>query len=92
MNAFVSSGNVVDLIIVVMLLEALALSLRRTLGGRGLAVAELLAGLAPGLLLLLAVRAALTGAPSGLIAAYLSGAGLLHVVDLIYRQRGSKNG
>jgi len=89
MNDLVASGRVVDLIFVVMAFEATLLMLRRASTGRGIEAQALLYGLAPGACLLLALRAALTGASWGPISACLIAAGVLHVCDLAYRHRTS---
>jgi hypothetical protein len=89
MNDFVSSGRIVDAVLVVMAIEAIVLTARRTISGRGIETAALFRALAPGLFLLLAVRAALTGASWGPVAACLSVAGILHALDLAYRYRST---
>jgi hypothetical protein len=87
MNDFVSSGRIVDVVLVVIAIEAIVLTARRTISGRGIETAALLRALAPGVFLLLAVRTALTGASWGAVAACLSVAGILHALDLAYRYR-----
>jgi hypothetical protein len=87
MNDFVASGRIVDAVLVVMAIEAVVLIVRRAISGRGIETQALLRALAPGIGLLLAVRAALTGESWGVVAACLSVAGILHVFDLAYRHR-----
>ena len=81
MAELVASGRVVDIVLAVTLLEAMAL----TLWGRRIAPAMLAIMLAPGVALMLALRAALTGAGWQWIALCLACAGLAHLADL--RQR-----
>jgi hypothetical protein len=80
MAEFVTSGRIVDIVLLVTLVEAVAL-----LWLRRIAAPAIAAMLAPGLCLMLALRAALTGAGWGWIAALLVLAGLTHLADL--RQR-----
>ena len=80
MAEFVASGRIVDVVLAVMLIEAAAL-----LWLRRLPAPALLAMLAPGLCLTLALRAALTGAGWHWVALCLVLAGLTHLADL--RQR-----
>ena len=78
----VTSGRVVDLIIAFMAVEALALFVycRRT--PLGPAPADIVAMLLAGLCLLLALRAALTGADWFWVAAFLFAALIAHLADL----------
>ncbi len=77
----------VDLVLAIVVLEAVALGVfwRRT--GRGVPPARLLPFLAAGAALLLALRGALTGAGPAWIAAWLAVAGLAHLWDLKGRWR-----
>ena len=81
MAEFVASGHIVDIVLAVTLLEAVAL----TLWLRRIAPAALARMLAPGVCLMLALRAALTGAAWPWIAVLLLLAGLSHLADV--RQR-----
>ena len=78
MAELVASGRVVDIVLAVTLLEAMALTLWR----RRIAPAALAVMLAPGVALMLALRAALTGAGWQWIALCLAAAGLAHLADL----------
>ncbi len=82
-----SNGRVVDLILALLTLEAglLFYLYRRT--GRGIPPAELLGFLLAGGCLLLALRAALTGAGWQAVAAWLALAGLAQAYDLWRRGR-----
>ena len=82
-----ANGRLVDLILLVVLLEAAALLLLWRYFRRGVAPLDLLPNLCAGAFLLLALRATLEGlgwmAASGCLAA----AGLAHLVDLACRWR-----
>jgi hypothetical protein len=87
MAALFESGRIVELILVAMLLEAAVLGvvgLRSR--GRGPA-AGLLLNLAAGGCLLLALRAVLVGGSWMAAAAWLSGALIAHVGDVVLRLR-----
>ncbi|MBZ8139111.1 hypothetical protein CLD22_04240 [Rubrivivax gelatinosus] len=72
----------VDLVIAVTLLEAAVLAVFHARTGRGLAPRDFAANLCAGLALMLAVRAALAGAPWTWVAAGLAAAGVAHLLDL----------
>jgi hypothetical protein len=82
LQEFVDGGRLVDVAILVTLLEGLALVAYRRLTGRGPAPADVAAMLGAGLCLMLALRAALTGAAGGTIAVFLGAALVAHLVDL----------
>jgi hypothetical protein len=82
-----SSGLVVDLVLALVVFEAGVLAWYRRRHGRGVPVGEMLAFLAAGACLLLALRAALVGASWTWVAAALAGAGAAHVADLSLRWR-----
>lgn len=84
MEAWFASGRIVDALLVLVLLEAI-LFLR---AGRG---RLLLPNLAAGACLLLALRAALTGAPVALLGLWLALAGLAHGVDVVGRWRAGRD-
>lgn len=79
--------HLVDLVIVMTLLEAVALALYHYRTGKGLAPAEFLPTLAAGLALMLAVRAGASGAGWAWVAAGLAMAGLAHLADVRRRWR-----
>ena len=87
MDEFFASGRVADLLLGLMALEAALLGVYRLLAGRGPSLTELLANLGAGACLLLALRALLTGAGWHVAALWLSGALILHLVDLATRWR-----
>lgn len=87
MSDLVASGRLVDLVLGLMVLEGVLLAAYRRRTGRGIAPADLLVNLLAGGALLLALRAALTGAGWTSIALWLAIALLAHVADLARRWR-----
>ncbi|NVO16874.1 MAG: hypothetical protein HXX10_22850 [Rhodoplanes sp.] len=85
MRDLFASGRIVDVILTLVVVEAIALAGYRRLTGRGLALRTLAANLLAGGFLLLAVRAALVGAEWIWVAASLLAALLAHVADLTAR-------
>lgn len=90
MEALLTSGRLVDLILLGMMLEAAALLFYRRRTGRGPSARDFLANMAAGACLLLALRGALTGAGAGPIALALAGALVAHVVDIGLRSRNAQ--
>ncbi|MCX7891285.1 MAG: hypothetical protein N2544_02800 [Burkholderiales bacterium] len=82
-----ATGRIVDLILALMMLEAVALYAWRRLAGRGPTVLDLLPNFLAGGLLLFALRGALTGAGWRWIAACLAAALAAHSADLYRRWR-----
>ena len=82
MDALFGSGRVVDVILALMLAEAVLLLAWRWRFGRGLAVADIAANLAAGACLMLALRGALIGAPWTGVAPWLLAGFTAHLVDL----------
>ena len=82
MAELVTSGRLIDLIIVFTLLEIAALWLYHRATGRGLGPGGLLPNLMAGLFLMLAVRAVTVQAAWPWIVLPLMGSGLAHVLDL----------
>lgn len=85
MTSLFASGRVVDLILGLIALEAVALAVYRSRTGRGLAVPRFAGFLLSGAFLMLALRAALVDAWWGWIALCLGASLVAHLVDL--RQR-----
>lgn len=85
MSGFFASGHAVDLILAVLVAEAVFLMTRGWRGRRWSAL-EVLLALGPGACLLLAVRGALTGAEWPLIALALAASFPLHLADVIRRR------
>lgn len=89
MSGFFASGHVVDLILVVMALEAAWLLSRKKTRTRG-AVTEILLAFAPGVCLLLALRAALTGVEWWWVALAVAASFPMHLLDLARRARRAR--
>ena len=85
LSEWVRSGRIVDLILALVLLEALLLwAWRARLPARPQGL-DLIGVLAPGVCLLMALRGALTGAVWTVIAGWLAAALLPHLFDLARR-------
>ena len=82
MSALFASGRIVDLILLLVLAEAVGLGLLRRATGQGPPPAALLPDLAAGACLLLALRFALRGAAWPVVAACLLGSLVAHLADL----------
>lgn len=83
-------AGVVDLILLLVALEAAVLLGWSALHDAGLAPPDYLFNLAAGAALMLALRASLAGAGAGWIGAALSAALVLHAADLWRRVRSSR--
>lgn len=81
MGAFFASGHAVDVVLVVMLVEAIYLKIR------GWAMSEIALLLLPGVLMLLGLRAALTGAGWLWVALPLALSFPVHLLDVARRSR-----
>ena len=90
MQQLVVSGRIVDLILVLVVLEVVVLGYIRASRGSGIEWRALLPNLLAGAALLLALRAAITGAAWLWIATWLAAAGLAHVADLRTRWDGKR--
>jgi hypothetical protein len=78
----ISSGRIVDLVVALMAAESLVLLVYRWRKSQGPAPADIACLMLAGLFLLLALRAALTGAGWMWIAAFLFASLLAHLLDL----------
>lgn len=87
MDALFTTGRVVDLILALMVVEAVALGLLWARTARGVPPIALIVNLGAGALLLLALRAALTHAGTATMASFLGLALVAHLVDLAMRWR-----
>ena len=83
-----TSPVLIDLILIFTGVEAVLLTLLRRRTGRGLSVAALGLLLLPGILLLLALRAALAGGAWPWVPVALLAALIAHLMDLRHRWRG----
>jgi hypothetical protein len=82
MESLFASGLIVDFVIGLVIVEGCLLSFYRWRIGHGPNPADLVATLASGLCLLLALRGALIGAPWQVDAAWLAASGVAHLADL----------
>lgn len=82
-----ASGHLIDLILGLVLVEAIALTLLHRLTGKGVAPRDLVGLLLAGAFLLVALRAALTGAGWVWIGLWLALALMAHFADLALRWR-----
>ncbi|NEV64235.1 hypothetical protein [Thiorhodococcus minor] len=82
MAEFFYSGQVVDLILALVILEGGLLALYHRFTGKGLALGDIAGFLLSGLFLLLALRAALTDAWWGWISLWLTASLATHIADL----------
>ena len=85
MQEFFLSGHVVDLVLCVVAFEIAAVWAYRRATGAGVKTSDLLANLASGVCLLLALRAALTHQPWIWVAGALLAALVAHLFDLSRR-------
>ena len=82
MTALFMNGRVIDLILILVLAEAVGLLLLRWATGRGIAPSALLCNLAAGGFLLAALRFGMSGAADSWIGLCLALALLAHLADL----------
>lgn len=86
MEALFASGRIIDLILLLVVVEAAVLAAWPRLRG-SMTMVDVAALLAPGVMLMLAVRAALIGAPYTITAAILAAAFAFHILDVARRRR-----
>ena len=86
------SGRIADVVIAVMALEALAFTVAARVRSRTWSLRAMLAGLLPGLFLVLALKAALVQAPPFWIAAALSVSLVAHLLDVRLRLSSQQAG
>ncbi len=84
MEIFVS--RLVDVILLLVVVEAVCLLVYRGRTGRGLRPTGIVLMLLPGLCLVLALRAGLQGGASVAVLAWLTAALIAHIADLFFRQ------
>lgn len=82
-----ASGRLIDLILIVVVVEAANLLLVWRYGRRGVAPGDLLPNLCAGAFLLLAFRVTLGGGGWMLACGCLAAAGVAHLIDVIRRWR-----
>lgn len=89
LEQLVTTGRIVDLMLVFILIEIVALLLIRRFTGRGIAAVPLLTNIGAGGSLMLALRADLTGAGWTWVAVFLVASLVFHVGDLAQRWQRS---
>ena len=89
MAEFFASGQAIDVISFLILLEAGFLLLLRIRYGRGPSPLESMANLASGAMIMLAVRSALTGGSWQIIAGLLMASFAAHITDRVLRFRST---
>lgn len=82
------SGRIVDLILLVVVIEIAVLALWPRLRG-GMNLIDVVSLTAPGVMLMLALRGVLTGAPYTMTAAMLAAAFVFHLWDITRRRRSA---
>lgn len=85
MSELFTSGRVIDIILAAMVLEAILLLLYRRRSGAGPTLAQTIANLLSGAMIMLAVRSALTDSGWETTAVFLLSAFAAHIVDLKLR-------
>lgn len=90
MAEFFTSGRAIDVILIVMAVEALLLIIYRVKKKSGPTVMETLANMASGAMIMLAVKSALTGNGWQTTATFLMAAFAAHLVDLTLRLKSSR--
>lgn len=90
LQSLFKSGNIVDLILALMAIEAAGLMLWHFMTGSGVGPRALLPFLIAGVCLMVALKFALTGQDWTLVATALGGAFVFHLLDIVLRwQSGS---
>jgi hypothetical protein len=87
LEAMVSDGTIVPLILALVVAEGIALTVFHRLTGRGPAPAALVANLAAGGCLLLALRSALRGDSASAVSGWLAAGFVAHLCDITLRWR-----
>lgn len=87
MTSLFTNGRIVDLILALVVAEAVVLLTYHSITGRGLGAAGLVCNLLAGSFLLLSLRSALVASPWAWTAAWLAAALIAHIADLAQRWR-----
>lgn len=91
LQSLFKSGAIIDLILLFMVVEVIALLVWRRLTGAGVAPSALLPFLAAGVCLMLAVKFALTGQHWTHVAMALGGAFIFHLTDIVFRWKTTEH-
>ncbi|MBU2532797.1 MAG: hypothetical protein KKB37_08650 [Alphaproteobacteria bacterium] len=89
MSELIQDGRIIDIILGLVVIEAIAIAAVRLLHDRGPSLAGIFYNLAAGASLMLALRAALTGQGAIAISLWLAVALVAHIADVIGRFRES---
>ncbi|MFN8830424.1 MAG: hypothetical protein ACK50Q_18800 [Labrys sp. (in: a-proteobacteria)] len=89
MQSFFDSGRIIDVILLIVALEVIAVLAFRHRISRRFDLTGFFINLASGVCLMLALRAAMTDAPWVSIAPFLLASFLAHLVDIVLRRRRS---
>jgi hypothetical protein len=87
LSALFANGRIVDLILALVVIEAVVLLTYRRLSGCGIPAVGLLTNLLAGAFLLMALRSALIASHWAVTAAWLAAALIAHTADLTQRWR-----
>lgn len=87
LEALIASGRIVDIMLVFVAIEVLALLIYRGVTGRGLGVAALLLNIGAGGSLMVALKLVFDEAPWQWVAAALVASLVFHASDIVYRWR-----
>lgn len=87
LSELIATGRFIDLVLILIVLEGIALLLIRRYRGKGPKLVDIAPTLVAGAFLFLALRFALTDSDPMVIAACLTGALLSHIADLARRFR-----
>ena len=87
LSTLISSGRIVDIMVLFVVVEVIVLIVYRQRTGRGVPVVALLANVGAGGSLMLSLGAALKGMGASVIAAFLVLSLIFHVTDLVIRWR-----
>ena len=85
LHALITSGRIIDLMLIALIVEVTAIQAYRLRSGGGIALLPLLLNLGAGGSLMLALRALLTNANWLWVGMFLSSALLFHVADIVQR-------
>lgn len=89
MSEFFASGRVIDLVLVVVVIEVIALSVWPRLRG-SMSLVDVASLIAPGVMLMLVIRNEMTQGPYTITAALLAAAFVCHLIDLYCRRQSAR--
>jgi hypothetical protein len=89
LETFFQTGLAIDLILIVVVLEVVVLAVWPRLRG-SMTLLDVVSLVAPGVMLMLALRSALTDAPNTMTAVFLTAAFACHLWDVARRRRARR--